>query len=313
MTRFEDGLRQRLRALGASAQEVDLLDRSLATSRRLRRIRAASAATVSALLVAGIGAGAWAAVAPDRDGSSPSIATSTPTPMLTPTASPSAATAGTSVAPTGSSTSAVLPLVHCAEKGEPPVSPTATSTPVPRANAGKGLSVYTDPQGRLSVLAPDDWICRASTAADGTLSLVVVPAGTSTAPPHPYTSDNRQGVAAILAPARTTEATDLTCAIMPSASSKPTAACPHKAPSEEKHSPDAPNVVEFFQPAGVVGDGALGGGTFTTFGRIITSASQGGNEVAFVSCALPDSQGGLCQDVATGFAPFGTYYPLPGG
>lgn len=179
------------------------------------------------------------------------------------------------------------------------------------------LASYTDRLHVVVVAAPIGWNCHAIDAADGNASVLVTPPGTSpTTFSQPFIRDTREGVGAYVASPGTGSTPDLLCAVMPDVidptwSGRP---CPTK-PTTELIIRDNPVATEFYDPPGTVGDGAPSGGTYTAMGRVIDrpaheSTSEG---AASVTCKLPQPDAGVCDVIIGSFAPYGTYYPIPGG
>jgi hypothetical protein len=179
------------------------------------------------------------------------------------------------------------------------------------------LASYTDRLHMVAVAAPIGWNCRAIDAADGNVSIMVTPPGTSpTEPSQPFIRDTRQGIEALVASPGTGSVPDLLCAAMPDVidptwSGRP---CPHR-PAAEQIIRDNPVAAEFFDPAGVVGDGAPSGGSYRAIGRVINLPAPGSTSegAASVTCTVPDADALMCDAIIVSFAPYGTYYPIPGG
>ena len=90
--------------------------------------------------------------------------------------------------------------------------------------------------------------------------------------------------------------------------------CP-STPATEQIIRDNPVAAEFYDPPGIVGDGAPSGGIYTARGRVIDLPSPGSTSegAASVTCTLPQSDALVCDVIIGLFAPYGTYYPIPGG
>ncbi|HEY0869077.1 MAG TPA: hypothetical protein VGD55_01665 [Acidothermaceae bacterium] len=177
---------------------------------------------------------------------------------------------------------------------------------------------YTDALHNIVVLGPSGWSCHAIDAADGNVSIMVTPPGVpSDTMSQPFVRDTREGIHAFLASAGTGSVPDLICAVMPDlvAASWNGRPCPQK-PAAETVIRDNPVAAEFYDPAGVVGDGAPSGGNYQAVGRMLDDPAHGDQPegAASVTCTLPPQPVGLlCDDVVVEFAPFGPFYPIPGG
>jgi hypothetical protein len=233
----------------------------------------------------------------------------------TPAASPSAV--ATWSVPPGTP---MLPSVDCpttygmTNAGSPrPV----TLLPAPPDVTGSFTS-YTDAPHNIAVIGPAGWNCHAIDAEDGNVSIMVTPPGTdATAPSQPFFRDTREGIHAFIASDGTGSVPYLLCPVMPDLVS-PTwtgVPCPQK-PATETVIRDNPVAAEFYDPPGVVGDGAPSGGSYQAMGRVLENPAQGAEPqgAAAVTCTLPPQPVGLlCDDVVAEFDPFGGFYPIPGG
>jgi hypothetical protein len=177
---------------------------------------------------------------------------------------------------------------------------------------------YTDALHNIVVIGPTGWSCHAVDAADGNVSIMVTPPGVaSETMSQPFIRDTREGIHAFLASAGTGSVPDLLCPVMPdlisaSWSGRP---CQQKPPTETIIR-DNPVAAEFYDPPGVVGDGAPSGGRYQAMGRVLENPAQGAEPqgAAAVTCTLPAQPVGLlCDDVVAEFDPFGGFYPIPGG
>lgn len=345
MSEFDDQLRTAMHAVGNHAQVADLLDRSLRTSRVLRRRRAVAAVTTAAVVVGGIGVGGWAlSIRPSGDNVVQVITTpssASPTHSAVASAVPSfAPKPATSIAPTPaalaasptpdfapsevatfspSAGSVMLPSVECPttfgiDKPGPP-RPLSLLPEIPESTTS--LASYTDKLHFVVVAAPVGWNCHAIDAADGNASVLVTPPGTSpTTFSQPFIRDTREGVGAYIASRGTGSVPDLLCAVMPDVidphwSGRP---CPSR-PAAELVLRDNPVAAEFYDPPGIVGDGAPSGGSYRAMGRVIDLPAPGSTSdgAASVTCTLPQPDAGVCDVIIVSFAPYGTFYPIPGG
>lgn len=213
----------------------------------------------------------------------------------------------------------MLPSVECpttfgTDKPGPP-RPLSLLPKLPDSSIN--LASYTDRLHIVVVAAPVGWNCHAIDAANGNASVLVTPPGTSpTTFSQPFIRDTREGVGAFIASPRTGSVPDLLCAVMPdvidpSWSGRP---CPSK-PAAELIIRDNPVAAEFYDPPGTVGDGAPSGGSYTARGRMIDLPAPGSTSdgAASVTCTLPQPDAGVCDVIIGSFAPYGTYYPIPGG
>jgi hypothetical protein len=213
----------------------------------------------------------------------------------------------------------MLPSVDCptAYGTTNPGSPRpVTLLPTPPDVTGSFAS-YTDALHNIAVLGPAGWNCHAIDAADGNVSIMVTPPGVaSDTMSQPFIRDTRQGIHAFLASAGTGSVPDLVCTVMPdlvgaAESGRP---CPH-APATEVIIRDNPVAAEFYDPPGVVGDGAPSGGSYQAAGRVLDNPAQANEPqgAASVTCTLPQPDALLCDAVIGEFGPYGTFYPIPGG
>jgi hypothetical protein len=181
------------------------------------------------------------------------------------------------------------------------------------------MASYTDAHHIIAVIGPAGWSCHAVDAEDGNVSIMVTPPGTdAVAPTQPFIRDTREGIHAFIASAGTGSVPFLLCPVMPDLVS-PTwsgVPCPQK-PAAETAIRDNPVAAEFYDPPGVVGDGAPSGGSYQAVGRMLENPAQGDEPqgAAAVTCTLPAQPVGLlCDDVVAEFAPYGGgFYPIPGG
>jgi hypothetical protein len=285
----------------------------------LHRGRAGLAASLAAVVVSSVTLGGCASSGSRHDAGASQVVSAQPA-SSTPAAS-SLGEASPSVVATWSVSpgTPMLPSVECptvygiADPGPPrPV----TLLPEPSDVTGTFAS-YTDALHNIVVLAPSGWSCNAVDAADGNVSIMVTPPGVpSETMSQPFIRDTRQGIYAFLASAGTGSVPDLICAVMPdlldaASSGRP---CPQKPPTEQvirDHSVAA----EFHDPPGVVGDGAPSGGGNPALGRVLDNPAHGRQPqgAASVTCTLRQPDGLLCDAVIGEFAPFGAFYPIPGG
>ncbi|HTC69447.1 MAG TPA: hypothetical protein VK662_07760 [Acidothermaceae bacterium] len=215
----------------------------------------------------------------------------------------------------------MLPSVDCpttygiANPGSPgPV----TLLPDP-PDANERMATYTDALHNIAVIGPAGWSCHAVDAADGNVSIMVTPPGVpSDSMSQPFIRDTREGIHAFIASAGTGSVPDLICAVMPDlvAATWNGRPCPEK-PATETVIRDNPVAAEFYDPPGVVGDGAPSGGSYQAVGRMLDDPAHGGQPegAASVTCTLPrQAVGTVCDDVVVEFAPYGGgFYPIPGG
>jgi hypothetical protein len=242
-------------------------------------------------------------------------ASSAPAGGTTPAASPSFV-ATWSVPPA----TPMLPSVDCptAYGTTNPGSPhPVTLLPTPPDVTGSFAS-YTDALHNIAVLGPTGWSCHAIDAADGNVSIMVTPPGVPSEPiAQPFIRDTREGIHAFVASAGTGSVLDLICPVMPDLLDATSSGRPcWERPATETVNRDNPVAAEFYDPPGVVGDGAPSGGNFQAVGRMLDDPAHGDQPegAASVTCTLPPQPVGLlCDDVVVEFAPFGPFYPIPGG
>jgi hypothetical protein len=293
MSEFDDRLRTAMHAAGDRAQVADLLDRSLRTSRVLRRRRAVAAATTAAVVVGGIGIGGWAiSTNSHRDGFSPVVTVpSSPTPTPPSPTPPAPSPSSSSPAPTPSASSPVqstpvspssvasatptaltlvaLPVVECPTQygiANPGPAGPAMSVTVP-GDVAAGLANYTDGLHYMSVVGPRGWHCSALDAADGTQGLFIAPPGTSvTTDAVSYTKDLREGIGAVSG-GSAQQPYWLTCNAMPDLGVTGDLPCT-KVPAGEQFTRVNHTTADFVDPPGVAGIGTPSGGRYTARGQI---------------------------------------------
>ena len=229
-----------------------------------------------------------------------------PAPLSSVTAAPPPAPSY-SVAATGST---MLDIVVCPTtfgitNPELPHLPTRLGTNVPAALAGR-LSVYTDRQGVLYVIAPAGWRCAALDAADGSPSVTVVPPGTSPQPSvRGFTSDRREAVAASGTSACRGCTYALVCPLLPDpAGAAVYGACPHARPAGESVTHPSSSTAAFGDPPGITGDGAPSWGPYPANGLIIhhpPTANPGAETGYIETCTLPEADHALCTAALNDF------------
>ncbi len=329
MSEFDDQLRAAMHAVGDQARVADLLERSLRTSRVLRRRRAVAAVTTAAVVVVGIGVGGWAiSTQSNRDGfsqvvtipSSPAPAPSSSAPSSPAPSSPSAAgsvspslqsvpvspSAIVSATPTAP-TLVALPVVECPTQYgiANPGPPGAVKSVTLPGEVASSVANYTDGLHNMSVVGPRGWHCSALDAADGTESLFIAPPGTLVTPPIAYTKDLREGIGASSGGSAQMPYW-LTCAAMPDLGVTGDLPCT-KVPAGERFTRIDHTTADFIDPPGVAGIGTPSGGRDTARGQIRYSPRpipSMGDLAAEVTCALPASDAALCQTILDGFRPW---------
>jgi hypothetical protein len=331
MSEFDDRLRTAIRAVGDHAQVADLLDRSLRTSRVLRRRRAAAAVTAAAVVVGGIGIGGWAiSTHSNRDGfsqvvtipSSPAPTRSTPPPSspAPPSLSPAPApSASSSVQPTSPSaiasatptalTLVALPVVECPTQYgiANPGPPGAVKSVTVSGDVASSLANYTDGLHYMSVVGPRGWHCSAIDAADGNAFLFIAPPGASSTPVGTgYRRDTREGIGATSGGSAQIPF-EFTCAAMPDLGVSGGIEQCTKVPAGEQFTRINHTTADFIDPPGVAGIGTPSGGRYTARGQIRYSPPPiptMGDGAAEVTCTLPASDASLCQTIINGFRPW---------
>ena len=179
------------------------------------------------------------------------------------------------------------------------------------------MAIYTDGLHIIAVIGPVGWNCHAIDAQDGNDSIMVTPPGTdAVAPSQAFFRDTREGIHAFVASAGTGSVPFLLCPVMPDLVD-PTwtgVPCPQP-PAAETVIRDNAVAAEFYDPPGVVGDGAPSGGAYQAMGRMLEDPADGDEPqgAAAVTCTLPQPMGLLCDAVIVEFAPYGRFYPISGG
>jgi len=123
MNEMDDELRRAVQLVSAQAKPADLLQRSLSTARRIRRVRTGAAVSATAVVVAALGVGGWSIASHNRSAGDIAPATSpTAGTALPPSPKSATPTAPASVRPTSVAPTSVPPS---------PASPTSTPVSLP--------------------------------------------------------------------------------------------------------------------------------------------------------------------------------------
>lgn len=228
--------------------------------------------------------------------------TTAPTTPTTPTTTPP-----TTTPPTTTMVAQAVPLVSCpttfgiTPAPHPTSQPSTATVTLPPPLAGK-VAVYTDSQGRMQVVAPEGWRCRADYGADGSGGVVAYPAG-ETVPSnwgagwHLAAGAGTEAVVGTETSACTSCTTGQACPLFTAAArafrSQLGRPCPGTRPPSETVSRAGSGVVIFRDPPGVAGDGLPSGGADPANG-VMTYHSPSGAGSWLETCTLPAADTQLC-------------------
>ena len=196
---------------------------------------------------------------------------------------------------------ASLPVIVCPTSlgagDRPAVSlPRSRSVAVPQALAAE-LSVYTDNQGIMELLAPKGWSCTAFYGADGSGGVTVHPRGEGSSPAAAISGSESSACSGCTL--------GVACGLFPSATKAWRSAffgqpCPARPPTAETRVSVAAGIVAFEDPPGVKGDGQPSGGKYPANGVMTyhPSAPDGSWQE---TCTLPNSDKDVCTEVLNSF------------
>jgi hypothetical protein len=284
----------------------------------LHRSRATLAASLAAVVASSVTLGGCASSGSRHDAGASQVvsaqpASSRPAASSLGEASPSVVATWSVPPGTPMLASVDCPTAYGITDPEPPRP--VTLLPEPPDVTGSFAS-YTDALHNIVVLAPSGWSCHAIDAADSNVSIMVTPPGVpSDTMSQAFIRDAREGIYAFLAEG-TGSVPDLICTMMPDLLDAQSSGRPcQQRPATEIVIRDNPVAAEFYDPPGVVGDGAPSGGSNQAAGRVLDNPAQGGKPqgAASVTCTLPQPDALLCDAVIGEFGPFGAFYPIPGG
>jgi hypothetical protein len=185
-------------------------------------------------------------------------------------------------------------------------SPANLTTPVqvmvPSGYSSNQLAVYTDNQGIMELLAPANWHCQATVGADGSSSIQIYPPNQDAASNSALASDSSiQEVSGDQTSASQFSATEQACQLFVTANKAlgGETCNMHSSPQEEASSA-TPNIVEFTDPPGVVGDADPSGGSYTASG-VMTYYPRNNNGSWTETCVLSPSESSLCAAILASF------------
>lgn len=206
--------------------------------------------------------------------------------------------------------SATLPLVACPTSygvdpsPTPAALPSSTTESVP-ADLATQVTVYTDEQGNMKLLAPTGWVCNANFGADGSGGVTITPTG-ETLPSGQLSQGST--VEAIVGSetsacvqCREGQACPLFATAAADYEQDYQMTCPSEKPGEESSEPIEDGVVGFLDPPGVAGDAYPSGGEYPA-NAVMTYHSGNENGSWLDTCTLPYSQQALCTAVLNSFA-----------
>jgi hypothetical protein len=158
-------------------------------------------------------------------------------------------------APSSGPQSAMIPVTVCnTDVVGGSATPQPSEVPGRVSTAGLGtMSIYTDSEGTVEVLAPSGWNCQATDGGDGNTPLDVWPKAASA----PVNFGISEGIKGYVIPACVGCMFDLVCPLFPRSAlstidlTEPS--CSSRPPSTETDTQVNPNVVSFVDPPGVKG------------------------------------------------------------
>lgn len=235
---------------------------------------------------------------------SPAAAAATPSGS---SASPAGNASSTTAPSAGQTLTVGVPLVVCPTTfgtTAPPAAnlPSTVTATVPDSLVGQ-LSVYSDKQGTMRLVAPKGWQCSAAYGADGSGGVSVYPAGVSVpaggvgAGWHLSSSSTAQAVTGQETSACSSCTTGQACPLFSAAAqafqsalAKP---CPRTRPKAETVHRITANMVGFQDPPGTPGDGAPSGGANAASG-VMTYYPSNPNGSWMATCTLPSADQQVC-------------------
>ena len=179
---------------------------------------------------------------------------------------------------------------------------------VPQAMAAR-LSVYTDSQGRMELVAPRGWNCAAFYGADGSGGVVVYPHGQRLPPAWtagwPLARTSAAGaVTGLESSACYTCTLAQACRLFPAAATTldnylGRQACPAR-PGTEKVTTISPGIAGFEDPPGTAGDGVPSGGRYPANG-VMTYHPRAAAGSWLETCTLPGGDTAECTAILNAF------------
>jgi len=184
---------------------------------------------------------------------------------------------------------ASLPIVSCLTKF-------ALATPPPTVPVPASVTVYTDTDDIMKLLAPSGWSCSASYGADGSGIITIVPKGESL-PATGLTSDSSdQAITAYETGGSPVQAAAAACSFFPAAATATESdlgkGCSPRPPSEIVD-PLSTSVVDFEDPAGIKGSGEPSGGQDPANG-VMTYSPTKGPGYYLETCTLAQDEHEVC-------------------
>jgi hypothetical protein len=205
-----------------------------------------------------------------------------------------------------------LPVVRCPTTfGAPPARrvslPATRQVAVPRAMAAR-LSAYADAQGRMYLVAPKGWSCRASYGADGSGGVAVYPHGQKL--PASWGAGWRLARTSAVSAVVGQESSacygcthSQACRLFPAAAAALVSGgfqpCPAR-PSAEQVTRIGSGIAGFADPPGTAGDGLPSGGRNPAHG-VLTYHAGSGYGSWLETCTLPAADWAECAAIVSSY------------
>jgi hypothetical protein len=197
------------------------------------------------------------------------------------------------------------PVVVCNTEdvpGSPPAAlPSSTSVSVSSVSQPP-MSLDSDDQGTIGILAPKGWPCEAIIGSDGSEVLDIVPPGTSLPNLDSANSSVSEGIEATAIPGCVGCMYDLACAVFPSltaAMGQGQGPCPITRPPQEQDVPINSNTISFGDPPGVNGswDNMSTSDSASGVMYFYPPSSSSNGAAGEGVCILPNAEHNLCTIV----------------
>lgn len=166
------------------------------------------------------------------------------------------------------------------------------------------MSLYTNDQGRMTLLGPVGWQCQATYGADGSGGVAMYPSGATPPAGQPFTASSAEEIVGSETSACASCTLGRACPLFSSAAAAyatdgyPPSGCRTRPPAETVDQLGA-GVVAFEDPPGVAGDGVPSGGPFPANGVMTfypgSHPGTGSPTGSWLdTCTLPTSSKQLC-------------------